>query len=193
MGFVFPWMPAMKYFVFLLSLLLSAVACQSRPTEQIRHADHVDLPRFMGDWYVIASIPTVFERHAHNAVERYELRDDGRIDTTFTFRRGGFDGPERRMTPVATVRDHPSNALWGMQFVWPFRADFRVLYLAGDYSHTIIGRQKRDYVWIMAREPEIAGDDYRAMLAFLEREGYDIAAIERVPQCWQPSCAANRH
>ena len=59
--------------------------------------DHVDLQRFMGDWYVIANIPTFIERDAHNAVESYRLADDGRVLTTFTFRRGRFDGPAQAL------------------------------------------------------------------------------------------------
>ena len=71
-----------------------------------------------------------------------------------------------------------------MQFIWPFKAEYLVVYLDEDYSRTIIGRSKRDYVWIMAREPEIADDDYAEMMAVLREEGYDISRIEKVPQRW---------
>ncbi len=59
----------------------------------------------MGDWYVIASIPTFIERGAHNAVESYRLAADGTIETTFTFRAGGFDGEPKRYTPRGFVVD----------------------------------------------------------------------------------------
>ena len=63
-----------------ISTLLAA--CQSSaPDNPIRSADFVDLERFMGDWYVIANIPTFLERDAYNAVERYELDEDGNIPT----------------------------------------------------------------------------------------------------------------
>ena len=101
---------------------------------------HVDLARFMGRWYVIASIPTFIEKDAHNAVERYALAATARIATTFTFRAGGFDGEEKRYTPRGFVLDRASNALWGMQFVWPIKADYRIVYLTADYSQTVIGR-----------------------------------------------------
>ena len=57
------------------------------------------------------------------------------------------------MTPVGTVVDTRSNAIWTMRFIWPFEADYRIAYLSPDYSQVIIGREKRDYVWIMARTP----------------------------------------
>jgi lipocalin len=48
--------------------------------------DYVDLDRFMGDWYVVANIPTFLEKDAHNAVETYRMNSDGTIATTFLFR-----------------------------------------------------------------------------------------------------------
>jgi len=146
--------------------------------------DHVDLERFMGDWYVIANIPTFVEKGAHNAVESYRLDEDGTIATTFTFRKDAFDGPEKQYHPRGFVRNTESNAEWGMQFIWPFKGDYRIIYLADDYSTTIIGRNKRDYVWLMARSPEMGADAYREAVQFIERAGYDTSALQRVPQRW---------
>ena len=145
---------------------------------------HVDLQRFMGDWYVIANIPTFIEKGAHNAVESYRLDADGSIATTFTFRAGAFDGPPKRYTPRGFVLDRQTNALWGMQFVWPIKADYRITYLAEDYSLTVISREQRDYVWIMARTPQISDANYRRMVELIGAQGYDTARIERVPQRW---------
>jgi apolipoprotein D and lipocalin family protein len=146
--------------------------------------DYVDLERFMGDWYVIANIPTFLEKGAHNAVETYELNDDGTIDTTFVFREDGFDGEEKRYNPKGFVRDTESNALWGMRFIWPIKADYRIVYLDDDYTQTVIGRQKRDFIWIMARTPTISDEDYARIIDFAASIGYDVSKIERVPQRW---------
>src|SRR5690349_17394913 len=70
----------------------------------------VDIPRFMGDWYVIAHIPSFPEREAYNAIESYSMREDGRIQTLFRYRRGSFDAPVRTMEPVGTVRAGTGNA-----------------------------------------------------------------------------------
>jgi len=147
-------------------------------------APSVDLPRFMGDWYVIASIPTFIEEGAHNAVESYRLADDGTIETTFTFRKDGFDGEQKRYAPRGFVKDGTSNAVWGMQFVWPIKADYRIVYLAPDYTQTVIGREKRDYVWIMSRTPQIPPSDYQRILQFLATQEYEVSQIRKVPQRW---------
>jgi len=165
----------------LLAAALFIAGCQSVPT--ITTVDHVDIDRYMGDWYVIANIPTFLERDAYNAVERYSLREDGTIDTVFTFNKGGFDGKPRRYNPRGFIRSD-NNAEWGMRFVWPFKAEFLVLWLDEDYTQTVVGRSRRDYVWIMAREPQLPEADYQRILDFLAAEGYDIAKIQKVPQRW---------
>jgi apolipoprotein D and lipocalin family protein len=158
---------------------LLITGCQTMPP--IRTVDQLSLERFMGKWYVIASIPTFIERDAYNGVETYRLDEDGTVETTFTFNKGGFDGPVKTYRPRGFVRDDESNAVWGMQFVWPFKAEYRVIYLNDDYTQTVIGRTKRDYVWIMAREPSIPEADYERIIAFIADEGYDVSHLVKVP------------
>lgn len=162
-------------------LLFTLSACSSM--EPLKAVERVDLERFMGDWYVIANIPTWIEEGAHNAVESYRVDDDGTIATTFTFKDGGFDGELKTYKPRGFVSEE-SNAIWGMQFVWPIKADYRIIYLDEDYSVTVIGRNKRDYVWIMAREPVIPEHEYAVILDMLESVGYERDEVQRVPQQW---------
>ena len=146
--------------------------------------DYVDIDRFMGDWYVVANIPTFLEKGAHNAVERYDLVSEDTVATTFSFNAGSFDGPLKTYTPTGYVVDRQTNALWGMQFVWPFKGDFRIVYLADDYKNTIIGRQSRDYVWIMSRSPHIDDEQYEELKQFVKSLGYDESKLQKVPQRW---------
>ena len=160
---------------------LAVSACSSMPP--LEPVERVDLERFMGDWYVIANIPTFLEKGAHNAVESYELDSDGTIATTFTFRDGAFDGPVKTYTPRGFITNQ-SNAVWGMQFIWPIKADYRIVYLDETYSTTVIGRNRRDFVWIMAREPQIPATRYEEIFTMLGDVGYDVSAIQQVPQQW---------
>ena len=142
----------------------------------------VELDKFMGDWYVIGNIPTFIERDAYNAVENYAMDDDGNIPTTFSFNKGSFDGPLKTYKPKGFIKDKASNSLWGMQFIWPIKADYRIVYLSDDYQQTIIGRKARDYVWLMARTPTLSDDDYNAMVQKTKSLGYDVSKIRKVPQ-----------
>jgi apolipoprotein D and lipocalin family protein len=171
-------------FAALAPLLAALAACTGGRHPPMPTVKRVELARFMGDWYVIANIPTRIERGAHNAVENYALASNGTIDTTFTFRAGAFDGPLKTYTPRGFVLDKDSNALWGMRFIWPIKADYRIIHIDESYTQTVIGRQKRDYVWIMARTPQIPDADYARLLQFVANQGYDTSLVQKVPQLW---------
>lgn len=169
-----------RIFSSLASAMILAACSPHR--EAIKPVDGIDLPRFMGDWYVIAHIPTFIERNAYDAVESYVLSPDGEIQTTFRYRNGSFDAPPRTLHPVARANADSRNAVWGMQFVWPIRAQYIVAYIDRDYQQTIIARDARDYVWIMARSPSISPEDYQRLIGKVEQLGYSIENLRKVPQ-----------
>ena len=74
-----------------LALVVLGLDAMARPP--VPTVAKVDLERYMGEWYVIANIPTSYEKGAYNALESYRLNPDGTMATTFTCRTGGFDGP----------------------------------------------------------------------------------------------------
>ena len=172
----------MKRSLLLMASVFPLYACTNHapmPT-----VDYVDIERFMGDWYVVANIPTFLEEGAHNAVESYRMNADGTIATTFTFRAGGFDGEFKTYNPKGFIKDTSTNALWGMQFIWPIKADYRIVYLDESYSKTVIGREARDYVWVMARKPELTSEEYDEIVRFVAGIGYDVSKMKRVPHDW---------
>jgi apolipoprotein D and lipocalin family protein len=172
-----------------LFCLASLNGCASTNMPPLEAMDRkVDLERFMGDWYVIGfipvSIPFFSEEGAHNGMESYRLSDEGVIETTYTFREGAFDGPEKRMTPKGWVHNAETNAEWRMQFLWPFKAAYLIVYLDADYRRTIVGVPDRKYVWIMSRDPELSDAHYEEMLDYVTGLGYEREKVQRVPQQW---------
>ena len=165
---------------FLTIALLLVIGC-SATLPPLKTVDKVDISRFMGPWYVIACIPTFIETEAYNGLETYRLDPDGTIDTVFTFNNGGFDGPLKSYNPRGFIVDTVNNSTWGMQFIWPFKSEFLITHLNEDYSQTVIGRTKRDYVWIMARTPQIPEADYLRLVKELEGQEYDIGKLRKVP------------
>ncbi|MEJ2576740.1 MAG: lipocalin family protein [Gammaproteobacteria bacterium] len=99
------------------------------------------------------------------------------------FRDGAFDGPLKVYRPTGFVSPD-DNAVWGMQFVWPNRSEFLVLYVDEDYQRTVIGRSKRDYVWLMARRPDLGEAEYAELAQVVADAGYDASELQRVPQRW---------
>ena len=181
-------MPDSKYTTWLRRIILGLFLIGSptylSATVPLQTVGYVDLERFMGKWYVIACIPTILEKNIFNATETYQLERDGTISTTFAFRKRGFDGPKKEFHPRGFVQNRTTNAIWGMQFIWPIKADYRIIHLDSDYSSTIVGRQKRDYVWIMARQPQLSESLYQEMVNRVFEAGYDINRLVRIPQYW---------
>lgn len=164
-------------------LTLAFSGCTITPQKvTVPIAPSVDLERFMGPWYVIGVIPTFIEKDIYNAIESYALSPDGTIETTFIFNKGSFDGPEKRFNPRGFVIEGSNNAVWGMRFFWPIKAEFVISYVDADYTETIIARSARDYVWIMARTPTIDAARYDALVSRVEAMGYDINKLVKVPQ-----------
>jgi apolipoprotein D and lipocalin family protein len=142
---------------------------------------HVDLERFMGDWYVQGGLLTSFEKGAHNAVENYRLDEDGRIPTTYTFRKGSFDGPLKTYTSTAFVHDRTTFAEWRIQFIWPFKAPYLIVHLDPDYSLTAVSSDDKEYLWIMSREPHPDDARYQAVVDRLGDLGFATNRFVRVP------------
>ena len=164
----------------LAAMVCLLASCNSQPP--MATVEYVDRERFMGDWYVIANIPTFLEKDAFNPVESYALNEDGTIATTFTFNDGAFDGEEKVYHPQGFIRNSDTNAEWGMQFLWPIKADYRIVYLDEDYQYTVIGRNSRDYVWIMARSAQIPDQTYAELRALVIDLGYDPELLQKAPQ-----------
>ena len=169
--------------IFLISSFLLAGCATTQP--RLKTVEKLDLKEFMGKWYVIACIPVFIEAKAYNEVEEYRLLPDGSIDTVLTFNEGSFDGPKKRHNPKGFVVDKVNNSTWGMQFIWPFKAEYLITHINSDYSQTIVGRNKRDYFWLMARTPQIPEADYQRLLSELAAQGYDLKKVRKVPQNWE--------
>lgn len=154
----------------------------------------VDIERFMGDWYVVGSIPIdlpfASEAGAHNAVESYALQDDGSIDTRYRFRKDSFDGPLKSFNPTGFIYNTETNAEWRMQFLWPFKSAYLIVHVDENYSETIIGVPNRKYIWLMVRDPDISDSEYQRLVDMADDLGYDVSRIQRIPHAWPENEAA---
>lgn len=169
--------------VLIVCAAMLAASCRStRPPLPL--AESVDLDAFMGAWYVMGYTPIVVDKHAYNAVEHYARGSDGRILTTYQFRKGGFDGTLKTHAPTGFVTDPDRPAEWEMQFIWPFKADYRIVHLADDGQTTVIAHPNRKYAWIMTRTPQISEATYEARMAELAAAGMNTNKVLRVPHDW---------
>jgi len=143
---------------------------------------YVDLERFTGDWYVIAVIPTPFEKDAVNGVENYSIHEDGTIQVRYTFRKGSPEGKNKVMYQRGWIYNSETNADWRVQPIWPLKLPYYILELAEDYSYTVVGTNNYKYLWIMARKPVMDKTVYDKVISRMAQRGYDTDKIQRMKQ-----------
>ncbi len=158
-----------------------------KPKTALRTVQHVDLPRFMGDWRVIANIPYFAEKGCVDSIESYALRPDGVIENWFTFRKGSFDAPQKTFRARAKVVNKQTNAEWRVTFFGLITVPYLVIDMDPAYRWTVIGHPSRNYGWIMARDRTLPAATYEAILDRLAAQGYDPARFVKVPQPTGPA------
>ena len=169
-----------------LALALLLAACQSaHPPMDV--VDDVNLDRYTGKWYEIASFPQRFQRGCVASTATYTRRDDGRIDVLNECRDGSFDGELRQAEGVAWVADpSESNAKLMVQFFWPFRGDYWIIELDANYQFAVVGHPSREYLWILARARTLEPEQYARLLERIEAHGYALDRLNRTPQPPEP-------
>ena len=93
----------MKYLRVLISIIAMSLFGCATSKPPLKTVKHVELPRYMGDWRVIANIPYFAERGLVDSIESYGLRSDGKIANWFRARKGSFDAPQKRHDFVGRV------------------------------------------------------------------------------------------
>ena len=168
----------------LLAVIATTAACMSqnaRRSSAVPVAPNVDLSRYMGPWFIVGAIGLGLEKGAHNAVETYTLNPDGTIATVFQYRKDAFDGALETKVTQAWVTEGTDNAEWKVRTFWPLRQQYLISHLEPDYSSAIVAREKRDYVWILSRDPMMSEKRYAGYLEKIAAMGYDMTQFERYP------------
>jgi len=175
----------------LLVLLASLTQCTpSMKRPALTTVPHVDLTRYAGDWYVFAHIPYALEKGKVGSLDRYVMRPDGKMDNIFLFRRGNLAAPLEQWKGVAWVHNRETNAEWRVQFIWPFRVPYLIIDLDPDYQWSVVGYPDRKLAWVLSRKPVLDEAAYQAILKRMAAQGYDPAALAKVPQIIESVAAA---
>jgi apolipoprotein D and lipocalin family protein len=166
---------------------LLAAGCSASTTERLRlppleTVAHVELSRYVGTWYEIASFPQSFQRGCTATTATYTVRQDGDIDVLNRCRNESLDGKERSAQGRARVVDRTTNAKLEVSFFRPFWGDYWVIDLADDYTYAVVGHPGRDYLWILARAPTLPDATYQSIVARLRAEGYETSRLVRTLQ-----------
>jgi apolipoprotein D and lipocalin family protein len=167
--------------------VLWAGGCASTTTERLHlpaleTVPQVELARYLGTWYEIASFPQSFQRGCTASTATYTPRDDGEIDVMNRCRLGSPDGKEKAARGRARVVDRISNAKLEVSFFRPFWGPYWIIDLAQDYSYAVVGHPGRDYLWILSRTSTMSDETYQGIVARLRAQGYETSRLVRTLQ-----------
>jgi apolipoprotein D and lipocalin family protein len=139
----------------------------------------VDLNRYAGSWYEIASLPVSQQKGCFCTKAEYSLMDDGVIKVVNTCRKNSPNGEVDRAEGKAFVVPGSNNAKLRVQFFWPFRGDYWILELENDYSYAAVGVPSRKYCWILSRTPQMDPEILEMLVQHLKAKGFDVSRMQR--------------
>lgn len=160
---------------------------RAQTTAPLRTVPFVDLDRYLGDWFEIARLPNRFQRECTGDVRAtYAHRPDGRLDVLNRCRtakgeieaRGVARIVDERTFAKLKVRFAPAWLSW-LPTVW---GDYWIIGLAPDYSWAVVGDPDRNYLWILARTPQLDDESAAAARAVAHGSGYDVERLVPTPQ-----------
>jgi apolipoprotein D and lipocalin family protein len=167
-------------FTFLAGFALVAPSrAADRPLETV---GSVDLERYLGRWYEIASYPAWFQKGCTATTADYSLREDGLIKVVNSCRKGTLDGRPKQSVGRAKVVDQVTNAKLKVSFFGPFWGHYWIIDVDTDYEWAVVGVPSRKYLWILSRTPQMDAAVYDAVVSRLPNLGYDAERLQRTPQ-----------
>jgi len=146
-----------------------------------KNLTHVDLQKYMGKWYVIAAIPTEFDKEWNYMNEIYTLKKDGKVEMETTYFPEG--STKQGIEKAKGFPDKESkNVKWKVQYVWPFKSDYLIEDVDAEYTHAIVGHPEKKFLYIMNRTGRMDEETYIRLLTHCGKKGYDLTKLRKIPQ-----------
>ena len=179
----FGFWPSVRFLAAALFLFLLG-SCTAKPPLDDHSVSSVDLARYTGRWYEIASFPAPFQKDCHCTTADYSLENDY-LRVVNRCRRGStqgqWDEAQGKARPVAGSR----NSRLRVSFFWPFKGDYWIIGLDEGYQWVLVGHPQRKYLWILARKPKISQDLYTSLVNRAASLGYEVTRLKTMDQSCQ--------
>ena len=142
----------------------------------------VDIKKYMGKWYEIASFPQRFQKGCHCTTAEYTLSEKGYVIVENRCNKNSMDGPTAYIKGKAFVEANAGNAKLKVQFFWPFTAKYWIIDLADDYQYAVVSHPNKKYLWILSRTPTMEAMTYAKIITRLKEKGFDLSKLRITQQ-----------
>jgi apolipoprotein D and lipocalin family protein len=170
----------MKSFILLITLILSSIMPLS--AQKLETVPFVDLQKYAGKWYEIASYPLSFQRGCHCTTAEYTVTDKGYVIVENRCNRDSVNGKPSYIKGKAFVTKNSGNAKLKVQFFWPFTGKYWIIELPEDYSYAVVSHPNRKYLWILSRTPKMDPAVYDGIIERLKEKQFDLARLQKTVQ-----------
>lgn len=150
--------------------------------QPLKTVPNVDLNKYAGKWYEIASYPQRFQKGCHCTTAEYTLSDKGYVIVENRCNRDSIKGKQSYIKGKAFVEKNSGNAKLKVQFFWPFKGKYWIIDLADDYSYAVVSHPNRKYLWILSRTPKMDNTTYKQILSRLKENGFDLTKLQSTIQ-----------
>jgi apolipoprotein D and lipocalin family protein len=158
------------------------MSAESLTSQVLETVQKVDLNKYAGKWYEIASYPQRFQKGCHCTTAEYALSEKGYVIVENACKRGSVNGKLSSIRGKAFVEKGSGNAKLRVQFFWPFTGKYWIIALADDYSYAVVSHPNKKYLWILARTPKMDEEVYQQIVARLKEKGFDLTKLQRTVQ-----------
>lgn len=134
----------------------------------------VDLARYAGTWHEIQAFPNWFQRGCEDSTATYTTLPDGKIRVVNSCTR---NGKTTSVTGTATPVPGSNNSRLKVRFFGPFAGDYWILDLDKNYRWVAVGHPNRQYLWILARTPQLDPATLARIRTRLAAQGYDVSRL----------------
>ncbi len=171
-----------RFFWFFTSIILITMSSANLQSQTLQTVPNVDVHKYSGKWYEIASYPQRFQKGCHCTTAEYTVSEKGYLIVENRCNRGSVDGKVSYIKGKAFVQPNTGNAKLKVQFFFPIRAKYWIIDLADDYSYAVVSHPNMKYLWILSRIPQLSEDVYQGILSRLKEKGFDLDKLRRTVQ-----------
>lgn len=182
-------MARLIYIGFILYLAMSLFMNPGKiAAQKLQTVPSVDLNKYAGKWFEIASFPQRFQKGCHCTTAEYTLSKNGKyVIVENKCRRESVSGKSTGIKGKAFVEKNSGNAKLKVQFFWPFKGKYWIIDLAEDYSYAVVSHPNKKYLWILSRSPQLNDKVYDQILSRLQQKGFDLGKLQVTVQKQCPS------
>lgn len=150
--------------------------------EKMETVASVDLQKYAGIWYEIASYPTVFQQGCTNTSAEYLLTDKNYVKVINRCNKDSINGIAKSIEGKAFIVKNTNNTKLKVQFFWPFKGDYWIIGLADDYSWAVVSHPNRKYLWILSRNKTIDDETYKKIIQLIIVKGLNPEKLRKTIQ-----------